>query len=377
MIASLRRVKRWLQGRQGSSATGLYTVTGVQYAANAHSPRQTVSATREVIISAGAIHSPQLLMLSGIGPAEVLSTHGIPNLVDLPGVGNNLQDHAQVWCNYPYYNNTFPAPTDLITNDTFLEQAQAAYWANRTGPWTTGWIDGVAFPSLPAITDNILTTLHSALSQHPSRHLPANTDPTVLAGYTAQLPLLLAALHSTTRAAYEILNSNDGVLPVANMRPLSRGTLTLKTSHPFDPPLINPRYGSNPTDIQILLAAILFNRRLLATSALSELDPAQLYPPVDATEEDIVDWIYGNLQTEYHPGGTCAMMPLELGGVVNSELIVYGTRNLRVVDASVFPLLPAAHLQAVVYGVAEKVSLLLRERGRGLVALFADVGVGG
>lgn len=101
-----------------------------------------------------------------------------------------------------------------------------------------------------------------------------------------------------------------------------------------------------------------FNERLTYTEALSRMNPSQRYPPSDATEEQRLAYIRTRWQTEYHPGGTNAMMPRELGGVVSPELLVYGTRNLRVVDSSIMPMLPAAHLQAVVYGVAEKVRLL-------------------
>lgn len=144
------------------------------------------------------------------------------------------------------------------------------------------------------------------------------------------------------------------------MRPFSRGTVTLQSSSPFTPALIDPRYGSNPLDIQILQAALAFNTRLLSTPSMKELEPIQIFPPPDATDEEVVQYIDVKWQTEYHPAGTCAMMPLELGGVVSSELVVYGTRNLRVVDSSVMPMLPASHLQAVVYGVAEKVCFALR-----------------
>lgn len=140
------------------------------------------------------------------------------------------------------------------------------------------------------------------------------------------------------------------------MRPFSRGSVTIRSPRPFDPPLIDPRYGSNPVDVQILQAALAFNQRLLSTDSLSQLHPIQIFPAVGASGSEIISYINDRWQTEYHPAGTCAMMPLELGGVVSPELLVYETSNLRIVDASIMPMLPAAHLQAVVYGVAEKAS---------------------
>lgn len=214
----------------------------------------------------------------------------------------------------------------------------------------------MAFSPLPAVINGSTTISDAAAAQSPQQYLPAGSDPTVVAGFATQLSLLIDALSDPTRAGYEMLNANDGVLTVANMRPLSRGTVTLSSSQPFDPPVVDPRYGSNPVDAQVLIAAMRFNERLLTTNSLSEMDAIQRYPPSNSTDDELLQYVNAKLQTEYHPAGTCAMMPHELGGVVSPELLVYGTANLRVVDAGIIPMLPAAHLQAVVYGIAEKVS---------------------
>jgi choline dehydrogenase len=345
-----------LYRRQTSSASGpTLTATGVEFASDAQSQRQTVRATREVILAAGAIHTPQLLMLSDIGPAEQLEYFGIQTLVDLPGVGNNLQDHMQVWCWAAYHDPYTSNPTALNNDQAFVNAAWNDYWTSRTGPFTSGAIAGVAFPSLPAITNDAAAIASLAAAQLPAMFLPDSPDRTLIAGYSAQLSLLSAALQDNNRAVFELINANDGDLTVATMRPLSRGTLRLASSQPFTPPLIDPRYGSNPIDIQILQKAIAFNKRLIATESMAQLAPEQLFPPADASSDEVVQYIRSKGQTEYHPSGTAAMMPLGLGGVVDPDLLVYGTTNLRIVDASILPLVPAAHLQAVVYGVAEKV----------------------
>lgn len=142
------------------------------------------------------------------------------------------------------------------------------------------------------------------------------------------------------------------------MHPFSRGFVEINSINPFQAPTIDPRYGSNPTDLQILMEALLFNRRILATPPMLELQPAQFVPPVDADEDALMQVIANGIRTEFHPSGTCAMLPREQGGVVDPHLRVYGTQNLRVADAGIFPIVPAAHLQAVVYAVAEKVILL-------------------
>lgn len=140
------------------------------------------------------------------------------------------------------------------------------------------------------------------------------------------------------------------------MHPFSRGTCQINSADPFEPPSIDPRWLTNPVDRQVLVEALLFNRLILATPSMRLLQAAQFVPPIEATEDAINQVINNGIRTEFHPSGTCAMLPLEQGGVVDPQLRVWGTRNLRVVDAGIFPMIPAAHLQAVVYGVAEKVS---------------------
>ncbi|KAK5117340.1 hypothetical protein LTR62_005957 [Meristemomyces frigidus] len=348
-------LQKWWDGVKGlarrqNMAVGATTIraNGVVFAADAGSPREIVTATREVIIAAGAFHSPQLLLLSGIGPAAALQTLKIPVNIDLPGVGSNLHDHGQVWAWYPYNDSAIVTPMDFITNSSFSANAWTDYQGNRTGPLTSTAYDGVAFPALAFISNGSTAITDAASTQTATQYLANNTDGSVGLGFAQQLRMLTQALSDPTRAAYEIINGNDGALTVANMRPLSRGSVVLASPQPFDPPPINPRYGSNPIDAQVLLAALRFNQQLIATDSLSQLDPTQMFPPPAASDDEILQYIAASMQTEYHPAGTCAMMPLALGGVVSPDLLVYGTENLRVVDSSTIPMLPAAHLQAVV-----------------------------
>ena len=143
------------------------------------------------------------------------------------------------------------------------------------------------------------------------------------------------------------------------MHPFSRGTCFIQSPDPFSPPAIDPRWLSNPVDRQVLVEALFFNRQILATPSMMELKPAQFVPPLNANEAAFNQIMDNGIRTEYHPSGTCAMLPISQGGVVDPHLRVYGTQNLRVVDAGIFPMIPAAHLQAVVYAVAEKVDSTL------------------
>jgi choline dehydrogenase len=195
-----------------------------------------------------------------------------------------------------------------------------------------------------------------AAHQDAARYLLPNLDPTILAGYEAQKRILVEFLRSDDVSAYEILNNNVGLMSVAAMHTFSRGSIHIQSTNPFIQPLIDPRYCSNPLDCQILVEGLLFNNRLINTTALRVLDPAPYYPFFqDATPETLMPAINSGLRTEFHGTGATSMMPLEMGGVVDTHLRVYGTKNLRIVDAGIMPLVPASHLQASVYAVAEKV----------------------
>ncbi|MCJ1435604.1 hypothetical protein MMC27_004978 [Xylographa pallens] len=343
--------------RQASSQL---RIIGVQFAPNATAPRQTVYATREVIVAAGSLHSTQLLELSGIGPAALLEELGITVALDLPGVGNNLQDHCLVGTFYPYNNASYPSPSELTTNGTYNTECEEEYYADKTGPWTAGSPNALAFPPLPLISNNTDAILSNASSQSPTDYLLPGLDSTVIAGFQAQKQSLITRLGTTTSAAYEIINNNAGSLTVSVMHPLSRGVCYINSPDPFEPPVIDPRWLSNPTDRSVLIEALKFNRQILAAPSMQLLQAAQFVPPVDANDDALNQVINNGIRTEFHPSGTLAMLPLEMGGVVDSTLLVYGTQNLRIVDASIFPLLPAAHLQAVVYAVAEKAADIIK-----------------
>lgn len=145
-------------------------------------------------------------------------------------------------------------------------------------------------------------------------------------------------------------------MSVAAMHPLSRGSVHITTDNPYVPPDIDPRYCSNPLDLQILTEALMFNNKIVNTSPMKLLQPRPYYPFLpNATPKTLIPAIESGLRTEFHGSGSTAMMPREMGGVVDPDLRVYGTKNLRIVDAGIIPILPASHLQAPVYAIAEKV----------------------
>ncbi|GME45675.1 putative gmc oxidoreductase protein [Neofusicoccum parvum] len=354
-------------------------ISGVEFATDASSPRRNVTARRDVILAAGAIHTTTLLQLSGIGDSSFLSQHGISTAIDLPGVGNNYQDHFMIATNNPFGNTSYVGPKGF--GDTATDDANRnAFWDTHSGPWTAGPPNGVAFPSLKSMSPaNTTTIANAARVASPGQYLTDGLDATVIAGWERQKAILVDALDNANRSQFEVLNDNAGHFTYSVMRPFSRGTVRIKSRNPFDVPLIDPRYGANPTDLSFLSEALRFNHRLMATDAMRALQPDEKYPTPAQVADDaqLLGVVKEAIFTEYHPTGTASMLPLELGGVVDGRLKVYGTQNLKIVDSSVMPMIPAAHLQACVYGVAEKAADLIKEDNKNAPETNVDSGAGG
>lgn len=154
---------------------------------------------------------------------------------------------------------------------------------------------------------------------------------------------------------------DTGLLVLGLQHPYSRGSVRAASSSVFDAPVASPGFLSNPVDVQLLVEAVKFTRTVRNTAAVQALSPVEILPGADVTSDaDIENFVRANAGTLYHPAGSAKMGPRESGGVVDAELKVYGTSNLRVVDASVFPVLPATHIMTAVYGVAEKAADIIK-----------------
>lgn len=222
-------------------------------------------------------------------------------------------------------------------------------------------VNAVALPALGWVTDHLQGMLKEASSAFGD--LPYSNDTTLRAGYVAQVTQLISLLARTDTPAYEVMSTSWGQLAVSAMQPFSRGVVQATSSSFFGdtPPLVDPRYCSHPIDCRLLLLGLEFNSRLIQTPSIAVLEP--LPPPgfgiADTRNLTALDEAMRTMITSgLHLSGTTSMLPLNLGGVVDTSLKVYGTRNLRVVDGSIIPLVPGAHIQAAVYALAEKVSLL-------------------
>jgi hypothetical protein len=226
-------------------------------------------------------------------------------------------------------------------------------------------VGGNFFAFLPLSTfSNSTTFISEASTQQPAQYLLPNTNPTIISGYAAQHALLTKEISSNSAANLEFIFGDTSIIP-GLQKPFSRGRVSINSTSPFATPVINPRYLSNPLDISSLVAGFKFARTIRNSSALQAIDIIETYPGASVqTDGQIEEFIREGVDTLHHHVGTASMLPRELGGVVDSSLRVYGVKGLRVVDASVIPMLPAAHLQATIYGVAEKVCLFIWDKRR-------------
>ncbi|KAJ0300862.1 hypothetical protein COL516b_008035 [Colletotrichum fioriniae] len=354
------------------SETETRTAIGVSYVeANSTTARgaRIVKARKEVILATGSIHTPQILQRSGVGERPLLEAAGIEVVVDLPGVGQNFQDHpVGAGATFTFTNfDVHPDMTDLVNNQTFIDEAKAEFEANRTGPLTIGAGNVATFLPFPVIAPSFEAITSAYESQPPSAHLPPDTHATVIAGYAAQQTRLAAALRSPGAAFYNFfLRGAPTESNFVLLHPLSRGTISLNTSDPFfSEPVVDYRALSNPTDLAVQIEFIRFTRRYFLESAtLARYAPVETVPGANVTTDEALGEAVRRMvsPTTFHPVGTAAMMPRALGGVVDEGLEVYGVRGLSVVDASVMPDLPGAYTQQTVYAVAEKAASLIKAR---------------
>ncbi|KAK1974247.1 hypothetical protein LZ30DRAFT_764879 [Colletotrichum cereale] len=332
----------------------------VEFSTGLGSTIQKVTAGKEIIVSAGALNTPKLLQLSGIGPMSVSYKTRIVSVANLPGVGANLQDHP-FGLTLSSLSKGIPGNSDL-SNATYDAEQGELYYSKRKGRWTDTIAEALAFIPLsnfttPDTANRLLSTINDTAAQF----LPPGTDETLVAGYQKQIEQILKMHKDASTAGMELLYV-DGGRSVVNilMHPLSRGTVAINSSNPFLPPVIDPRYFSHPYDGQVLVESLRFNRKLLATGPIQALGATETLPgAATQSDEEILAFTKGVTSTEYHYSGTCAMLPKALGGVVDSDLKVHGVDGLRIVDASIMPLVPSAHTQATVYAIAEKVSLCI------------------
>ncbi|KAI1387697.1 glucose-methanol-choline oxidoreductase-like protein [Hypoxylon trugodes] len=333
--------------------------TGVEYVHNGEN--KTANAEREVILSAGVMHSPKILELSGIGNPDILSSFGIHVAVANKSVGENLQDH-------PMTGLSFQVKDDIKTVDDLLRQdpvamevAMKQYEDSKSGPLAVG---GVLSYALLGLQDAFAKQIqdsgryYSSLFQNPKEATVTFCAQASQGNFGAE-------------AGSSLLNANflpGGYCTIAAflLQPLSRGYVHIRSSNPSDPVKVDPRYLTHPLDIEMFARHMTYISTIVSTEPFASLlKPSgrrNASAPADIGDvEAMKEYITKTTLSSWHPTSTCAMLPLDKGGVVNERLIVHGTQNLRVVDASVFPLTTRSNPMATVYAVAERAADLVKE----------------
>ena len=293
----------------------------------------------EIVLAAGAIGSPQILMLSGIGPAEHLRERGIEVLLDRPGVGANLQDHLQLRLIYKVQgiatlNERYHAPLGFVG-------MLAEYVLFRRGPLT--------------MAPSQLGLFTRSDRDQPRANLQYHIQPLSLDRFGEPLHKFPAFTAS-----------------VSNLRPTSRGTLRLRSRDPTDPPVIKPNYLSTDQDRRIAASAIQLTRRIAAQPALARYHPVEYLPGAAIRDDDEAGLVKaaGDIGTTiFHPVGTAKMgLSSDPLAVVDDHLRVAGIERLRVIDASVMPTITSGNTNAPTMMIAEKGAALLREDLKALAA---------
>ncbi|MFZ5609512.1 MAG: GMC family oxidoreductase [Pseudomonadota bacterium] len=283
------------------------------------------AATREVLLCGGAVNSPQILMLSGLGPAAALREHGIAVVADIPGVGANLQDHLDVilqWlCTKPITANASSAAWRspfVLLNWMLRRQGTGRYMPTPAGAFLKTRPELVA----PDIQLHFMTGWGKA--------------------HGAEL---------TTQHGFQV--------HVCQLRPDSRGKIRLGSADPASPPIIDPGYLSAPGDLPVLRAGVRMAYKIMAQPALDAYRGREMWPAIDIGDDRALDdAIRAAAETIYHPIGTCKM-GIDETAVVDPRLRVRGLAGLRVVDASIMPTLISGNTNAPTVAIAEKAAAMV------------------
>jgi choline dehydrogenase len=285
------------------------------------------AARNETVLAAGAIGSPQLLQLSGIGPAALLERLQLPVVHHLPGVGENLHDHLQIRLQYKLQN---ARTLNTIANSWLGRAAMAAeYFVFRTGPLTMPPSQAGAFAK-------------SDPSQ-PTPNIEWHVQPLSLDKFG------------------DPLHNFPAITPsVCNLRPSSRGWVRIRSADPHQHPEIRLNYLATHEDRRIAVDAMRFTRRIMAAKALAKYQPQEYRPGASITDDNELARAAGELGTTiFHPVGTCKMGHDPMA-VVDDQLRVHGLQGLRVVDASIMPRMISANLNASTLMIADKASDMIR-----------------
>lgn len=324
------------------SADGRTVASGVE-AVDGSGRTATVHTKNEVILSAGSLRSPALLENSGVGNPSILSQHSIDVKIELQSVGENLQDQPNVFISGTILRNYtgYPSFGAMVSlQDLFAANTSSEYEAARS--------------KIPSYAAAIAAQNGGASNASVQERL---------------LQTQLGLLYKSNTPASEILPVALGPIIGAaqwTLLPFSRGNVHINSSNKTSAPSINPNFFMQDWDGKVQVATARLVRKFLTSPPVSDIvNKSSITPsfediPEDATDDVWLAWIKTAYSPNYHPLGSCAMLPKEMGGVVDNELLVYGTSNLRICDASIIPLQVTGHLTSTIYGIAEWASDIIK-----------------
>ncbi|KAF7374613.1 hypothetical protein MSAN_00345900 [Mycena sanguinolenta] len=330
---------------------GATRAVGVEFANSPKGLRYKARARKEVILSAGAIHSPHILMLSGVGPASELQKHGIPVVRDLPGVGANLVDHPVVdmYLRDKKNNSVKILRPKSIFESLALMREVARYKLFGTGMLATNFGESAAFVRSD---DPIL---------FPPLDFPHKLEDSTSGPASPDLELFCTpmAYKDHGRIGFDMHTYS---LHCYLLRPTSRGVVLLTSADPWALPSVDPNYLQNPHDLEKLVRGFRLISKIARADAMEAfLDHSDTNPELDhalhlKTDDELREIVRERVETIYHPTSTCRMAPPEQNGVVDAKLRVYGIQGLRVCDASIFPWIISGHTAGGCYASGEKLA---------------------
>ncbi|PYH80309.1 aryl-alcohol dehydrogenase [Aspergillus uvarum CBS 121591] len=352
---------------------GEVNATGVQFVGK-DGERRTVHAGAEVILAAGAVKTPHLLELSGIGNADLLQTHGIEALVDNPNVGENLQEHGFVPFSWEVADGQITG--EALRNPEIAQAAMQAWQASGAGPLGLCPISS-AFLTLPGLQDGELQALLDKYLD--DEEVPPNRaaqyrllrrlleDPEEPTGQYTLAPFQITPEKGPSPKGIFAMTEPEcfvSIVAVLN-RPFSRGSVHLASADATALPTFDPQLLAHPLDVELQARHVHWLETVAETEPMASLlkpDGRRLHHPERVSDLETARRLTRDrIVAHYHVVGTTAMLPQEIGGVVDDKLRVYGCRKLRVVDAGVIPLIPRGNIQATVFAVAEKAADIIKE----------------
>jgi choline dehydrogenase-like flavoprotein len=346
--------------------------------------KRTINATKEIILAAGAFQSPKILELSGIGGHELLDKYGINTVIDNPNVGENLQDHLMTGISFEVTDEVPTADPLMRGEPEALKAAQEQYQTEQKGPFCIGGIGSHAYLPVSELVDpdgkqrqaDILAEFPASITanveagrvhEEAVRQVIESGDKVSGALFLFLAQGVTHENESTAEHGPIYQPGNFASIGCIQTHPLSKGSSHISSKDPGAKPDIDPRYFSHPLDLELM------SRHLLMCLKVRDTEPISHYFKPDGkrnhekafieTLDDAKQYLVDTAKTTYHCCGTCSMRPKDQGGVVDSKLRVWGTRNLRVVDASVFPLISRGNTMSTVYAVAEKAADLIKAEG--------------